>query len=168
MKKNKISLLTEGAMIAAVYAVLTLFFWQFSSMQIQVRISEALTILPYFTFSAVPGLTIGCLLFNVLSGATVLDVIFGTAATLLGAVGSYLIGKAGQTIPFAKFLVPIPPILANAIIIPWILKVAYNLSDAYWYLFATIGLGELISCGILGMILLFALRPIRGILFQKN
>ena len=169
-KKSNIMSLVTAAMIAALYVVLSFAIHAFglASGAIQVRISEALTILPYFTFSAVPGLTSGCLLFNVLSGATVLDVIFGTAATLLGAVGSYLIGKAGQTIPFAKFLVPIPPILANAIIIPWVLKTAYNLSDAYWYLFATIGLGELISCGILGMILLFALRPIRGILFQKN
>lgn len=169
-KKSNIMSLVTAAMLAALYVVLSFAINAFglASGAIQVRISEALTILPYFTFSAVPGLTIGCLLFNVLSGAAILDIIFGTAATLLGAMGSYLIGKAGRTIPWAKFLVPVPPILSNAFIIPWVLKTAYGLSDAYWYLFATIGIGEIISCGILGMILLFALHPMRGTLFQEH
>ena len=169
MKKNSnIMSLVTAAMIAALYVVLSFAINAFglASGAIQVRVSEALTILPYFTASAIPGLAIGCLLFNLLSGAAILDVIFGTAATLLGAVGSYFIGKAAKKAAWMKFLVPLPPILANAFIVPWVLKTAYGLSDAYWYLVATVGIGEVISCGVLGMVLLFALMPIRNILFK--
>jgi len=160
--------LATAAMIAALYVVLSLVSNAFglASGAIQVRISEALTILPYFTSSAIPGLTIGCLLFNLLSGAAILDVIFGTLATLLGAVCSYFLGKAAKKIAWMKFLVPVPPILANALIIPWILKTAYGLADTYWYLVATVGIGEIISCGMLGLVLLYALMPIRNVLFK--
>ena len=170
MKKtsNVMSLMT-AAMIAALYVVLSFAINAFglASGAIQVRVSEALTILPFFTPAAIPGLAIGCLLFNLLSGAAVLDVIFGTIATLLGAVGSYLIGKTARSIKCMKFLVPVPPILANAFIVPWVLKTAYGLTDAYWYLVATVGIGEVISCGVLGMVLLFALQPMRKYLFKE-
>ena len=162
--------LAIAAMIAALYVVLSFDINAFglASGAIHVRVSEALTILPYFTSSAIPGLTIGCLLFNLLSGAAVLDVVFGTLATLLGAIGSYFVGKAAKKAKLAKFLVPMPPILANAFIVPWVLKTAYGLTDAYWYLAATVGIGEVISCGVLGMVLLFALQPLRGTLFKGN
>ncbi|MBO5351753.1 MAG: QueT transporter family protein [Lachnospiraceae bacterium] len=168
MKTNQnIMSLVTAAMIAALYVVLSFAINAFglASGAIQVRVSEALTILPYFTPSAIPGLAIGCLLFNLLSGAAILDVVFGTLATLLGAIGSYFAGKAAKKVKWAKFLVPVPPVLTNAFIIPWVLKTAYGLTDAYWYLFATIGIGEVISCGILGILLLFALQPLRGTLF---
>ena len=165
-KSNILSLVT-AAMIAALYVVLSFAINAFglASGAIQVRVSEALTILPYFTFSAIPGLTIGCLLFNLLSGAAIFDVIFGTLATLLGTIGSYFLGRAAKKISWMKFLVPVPPILANAFIIPWILKTAYGLNDAYWYLVATVGIGEVISCGVLGMVLMFALMPLKRNLF---
>jgi len=161
--------LAIAAMIAALYVVLSFAINAFglASGAIQVRVSEAQTILPYFTASAIPGLTIGCLLFNLLSGAAILDVIFGTLATLLGAVGSYFLGKLTKKFSRLKFLVALPPILANAFIVPWVLKTAYGLKDAYWYLFATVGIGEVISCGILGMALLYALMPIRNVLFKN-
>lgn len=167
-KKSNIMSLVTAAMIAALYVVLSFAISAFglASGAIQVRVSEALTILPLFTAAAIPGLTIGCLLFNLLSGAAILDVIFGTIATLLGAAGSYVIGKATKKANWAKFLVPVPPILANAFIIPWILKTAYGLQDAYWYLVATVGIGEIISCGILGIVLMTALMPIRNVLFK--
>ena len=171
MKRNSnIMSLVTAAMIAALYVVLSFAINAFglASGAIQVRVSEALTILPYFTASAIPGLTIGCLLFNLLSGAAVLDVIFGTLATLLGAIGSWFIGKAARKISWLKYFVPIPPILANAFIIPWILKTAYGLSDAYWYLVVTVGIGEIISCGVLGIVLMMALMPIRNVLFKKQ
>lgn len=162
--------LVIAAMIAALYVVLSFAISAFglASGAIQVRVSEALTILPYFTSSAIPGLTIGCLLFNLLSGAAILDVIFGTIATLLGAAGSYLLGKAAKKTKWVKFLVPVPPILANAFIVPWVLKTAYGLTDAYWYLVATVGIGEIISCGVLGMVLMMALMPLRNVLFKEN
>ena len=171
MKKNSnIMSLVTAAMIAALYVVLSFAISAFglASGAVQVRVSEALTILPYFTASAIPGLTIGCLLFNLLSGAAILDVIFGTLATLLGAVGSYYLGKAVKKLGRIKFLVAVPPILANAFIVPWVLKTAYGLTDAYWYLVATVGIGEVISCGVLGMVLMTALMPIRNVLFKPN
>ena len=171
MKKNSnIMSLVTAAMIAALYVVLSFAISAFglASGAIQVRVSEALTILPYFTTAAIPGLTIGCLLFNLLSGAAVLDVIFGTLATLIGAVVSYFIGRAAKKIAWMKFLVPVPPILANAFIVPWVLRTAYGLADAYWYLFVTVGIGEIISCGVLGMVLMYALLPIRNVLFKEN
>lgn len=171
MKKtsNVMSLVT-AAMIAALYVVLSFAISAFglASGAIQIRVSEALTILPYFTASAIPGVTIGCLLFNLLSGAAILDVIFGTIATLIGAIASYFIGKAAKKVTWMKFLVPVPPILANAFIVPWVLKTAYGFEDAYWYLAATVGIGEVISCGVLGMLLLFALQPMRKYLFKEN
>ena len=167
-RTSNIMPLVTAAMIAALYVVLSFAISAFglASGAIQVRVSEALTILPYFTSSAIPGLTIGCLLFNLLSGAAVWDVIFGTLATLLGAVTSYFLGKAAKKFSWMKFLVPVPPILANAFIIPWILKTAYGLTDAYWYLVVTVGIGEIISCGILGIVLMYALMPIRNVLFK--
>ena len=168
-KKTNIMSLVTAAMIAALYVVLSFAINAFglASGAIQVRVSEALTILPYFTPAAIPGLTIGCLLFNLLSGAAILDVVFGTLATLLGAIVSYFLGKTAKKISWMKFLVPLPPILSNAFIVPWVLKTAYGLEDAYWYLAVTVGIGEIISCGILGMVLLYALLPLRNVLFKK-
>ncbi len=164
-KKNNVLSLVTAAMIATLYIVLSFAVSAFglASGVIQVRISEALTVLPYFTSSAIPGLTVGCLLFNLLSGAALPDIVFGTIATLLGAVDSYRIGKIARKVKWMKFLVPVPPILANALIIPWVLKTAYQLNDAYWYLVASVGIGEVISCGVLGLMLLFALLPFRRI-----
>ena len=168
-KHSNIMSLVTAAMIAALYVVLSfaIRLLGLDSGAIQVRVSEALTILPYFTPSAIPGLTIGCLLFNLLSGAAVLDVIFGTLATLAGAVGSRLIGKTAKKVSWMKYLVAVPPILANAFIVPWILKTAYGLADAYWYLVVTVGIGEIISCGVLGLMLMTALMPIRNVLFKE-
>ena len=153
--------ITLAAMVAALYVVLTFASNAFglASGVIQVRISEALTILPYFTPAAIPGLVIGCLLSNWLTGCVLPDIIFGTLATLLGALGSYALRKY-------KFLVPIPPILSNMIIVPWVLRFAYDVPDSIPFMMATVGAGELISCGILGIGLLFALNPFRSSIFK--
>ena len=167
-KQSNIMLLVTASMIAALYVVLSFVSNAFglASGAIQVRISEALTILPYFTVAAIPGVTIGCILFNLLSGAALLDVLFGGVASLIGAIISWYIGKAAKKINWMKYLVPIPPILSNAFIVPWVLKTAYGLTDTYWYLFITVGIGEVISCGILGILLMTALMPLRNILFK--
>lgn len=169
-RTSNIMPLAVSSMIAALYVVLSFASNAFglASGAIQVRVSEALTILPYFTISAIPGLTIGCLLFNLLSGAAILDVIFGALATLVGAICSYFLGKTAKKSGWMKYLVPVPPILANAFIVPWVLRTAYGLKDAYWYLFATVGIGEVISCGVLGMVLMCALMPIRHVLFRNH
>lgn len=152
--------LTQGAIIAALYIVFTFIANAFglANGTIQVRFSEALTILPYFTPAAIPGLTIGCLLSNILTGCTIFDIVFGTLATLIGAIFTYLLRKY-------KFLAPIPPIVANVLIIPPVLKIAYGATDALPFLMFTVGLGEVISCGIFGMILLFALNKRRNVIF---
>ena len=119
---------------------------------VQLRLSEALTILPAFTASAIPGLSVGCLLSNLLTGCAPWDVVFGTVATLIGAIGTRFIGRNN------KFLAAIPPILSNAIIIPFVLQKVYGVEDGFWYLFATVGLGEILSCGVLGCLLYTVLK----------
>lgn len=159
--RNKTLFITQAALIAAIYVVLVYVFKPISFSYIQVRIAEALTILPYFTPAAIPGVSIGCLLANLLTGADILDILFGTLATLLGAIGSYLVRKQ-------KFLVPLPPIIANSIIIPWILRYAYALPLSIPFMMLTVGIGEVISCGVLGLLLLFVLNKYRNTIFKNN
>ena len=164
MKNKNILLLTQAAMIAALYVVLTFLANAFglASGAIQVRLSEMLTILPAFTPASIPGLAIGCFLSNLLTGCCILDIVMGSIATLLGAIGAYLLRKW-------KWLIPIPAILANAMIVPWVLTspYGYGLTDAWSYLVVTVSVGEIISCGILGMILYFALQKYAGKLFYR-
>lgn len=169
-RNRRVTFIVTAAMIAALYVVLSLVSNAFglASGAIQLRISEALTILPAFTPAAVPGLAIGCLLFNLLSGAAMPDVIFGTIATLLGAIGSWRIATLWRGKRFMPFLLPLPPVFWNACIIPWVLKVAYGLTDVYWYLFATVGLGELLSCGVLGLLLYSSVKPVARFLFKTH
>jgi len=159
---KKALFITQAAMIAALYVVLTVFINAFNlaSGAIQVRISEALTVLPFFTPAAIPGLFIGCLISNIVTGCLPWDVVFGSMATLIGALGTYALRKY-------KFLAPVPPILANAFIVPIILIKVYAVPDAYWFLLLTVGAGEVISCGILGMILLFALNKYKDTIFRQ-
>ena len=163
MKNKKAYFITQAAVIAALYVVLTLFINAFdlASGAIQVRISEALTILPYFTPAAVPGLFIGCLLSNFMTGAAIWDIIFGSLATLSGAIGTYLLRKW-------KWCAPLPPILSNTIIIPFVLTYAYGIPGGIPFFMLTVGAGEVLSCGVLGMILLFALQRYRNIIFKNN
>ncbi len=161
--KKKTGNITRIAVIAAAYTAITCAFAFAASGVIQVRVAEALCILPYFTPYAIPGITLGCLLSNVLTGAmtggiVILDVIFGTFATFVGAVGSYLLRRW-------KWLVPIPPIAANVLIIPQVLKFVYGADEAVPFLMLTVGIGEIISVGVLGMILLFALEKHKNKLF---
>ena len=115
-KRTPTSYITQSAVIAAIYVVLTVVFAPISFNVMQVRISEMLTILPLFTSAAIPGLFIGCILGNLLGGAIVLDVVFGSIATLIGAVGGYLLRKN-------RWLVPVPAVVANAVIVPDIFMV---------------------------------------------
>ena len=160
MKTNKVLFLTQAAMIAALYVVLTFISNAFglASGAIQVRISEALTIFPYFTPSAVPGLFAGCLISNLLTGAALPDVIFGSIATLLGAVGTRALRKW-------KWLAPIAPIVSNTLIVPLILTYVYEIPGGLPYLMLTVGIGEIISCGIFGLFLLSVLQKYQAQLF---
>ena len=163
MKDQKVLFLTRAAMIAALYVVLTFVANAFglANYAVQVRFSEALTILPYFTPAAIPGLFIGCLLSNFMTGAAIWDIIFGSLATLIGAIGTYLLRKW-------KWCAPLPPILSNTIIIPFVLTYAYGIPGGIPFFMLTVGAGEVLSCGVLGMILLFALQRYRNIIFKNN
>jgi len=158
MKNKKLVFICQAAVIAALYVVLTYVFSAFASGVIQVRVSEALTILPAFTPAAIPGLVIGCLLSNTLTGCVLLDIIFGSVATLIGALGSYALRRH-------TWLVPIPPIVSNMIIVPFVLRYAYGATDAFPFMIATVGAGEIISCYLLGMLLYGALKKMNHSLF---
>lgn len=156
MKKQiNVTLLVQAAMIAALYVVLTIIAnaLGIASQAIQVRFSEALTILPYFTPAAIPGLFVGCILANFLTGAAIPDVVFGSLATLVGALLTYKLRRH-------KWITPIPPIVSNAVIIPPVLLFAYGIRPL-WFSFITVTAGEIISCGVLGMMLLFTLEKYR-------
>ena len=152
MKEKKTSpalYVTQGGIIAALYVVLTLITNAFGLANgvIQVRISEAMTILPAFIPAAIPGLFAGCILSNTLTGAILPDIIFGSLATLIGAFGTRMLRNK------KNILLPVPPILANTIIVPLVLKYAYRFDGTLPYMMVTVFIGEFISCGILGLAL---------------
>ena len=153
--------LTQSGVIAAVYVLLTMLAaaMGLDSGAVQLLLSEALTILPVFTPAAVPGLFIGCLLSNLLAGGVIWDVIFGSLATLLGAIGTRLLRKK-------RWLACLPPILANVLIIPFVLTYAYGIPGGIpWFMF-TVGMGEVLSCGLLGQLLWSTLDKHKGQLFK--
>ena len=145
---KKVVLVTHGAIIAALYIALTYLANAFglASGAIQVRLSEALTVLPFFTPAAVPGLFLGCIISNLLTGCVALDTVFGSLATLLGALGTRCLAKK-------RLLAPVFPILANTAVIPFLLRYVYGIPGSLGYFFLTVFVGEVISCGILGSIL---------------
>lgn len=162
MKKTKTPFLVQAAAIAAVYVVLTLLFAPLSYGAIQIRFAEALTILPFFTPAAVPGLFAGCLLSNLFGSAIPLDIICGSFATLAGAIGTRLLHKK------SKWLAPVPPILANTLIVPFVLSYGYGVNLPIPLLMLTVGIGEIISCGVFGMIILLALSKRETAIFSKQ
>ncbi len=162
MKKLNTKQIVYGGLIAALYVVLTFVAsaMGLASGAIQVRLSECLTILPVLMISAVPGLTVGCVLANLLTGCAAWDVVFGSLATLLGAIGTRLLRKKPA-------LAWIPPVISNMIIVPLVLIHVYGVPDVsvtvpftritlsgsgFLPLMITVGIGEIISCGILGML----------------
>lgn len=159
MKENRspARALCRGALIAAMYVALTVLAAQLglSSGVIQLRLSEALCVMPLFTAAAVPGLAVGCFLANALTGAVALDVVMGAAATLIGALGTYALRRR----PLPALL---PPILANTVIVPWVLRYGYGVPDAIWYMMLTVGAGEVLSVGVLGFLLYLSLRRRAG------
>jgi len=160
MKQNRSLFMTQAAMIAAVYVVLTFVGASFALGPVQVRFAEALAVLPFFTPAAVPGLFAGCLVGNLLAGAILPDIIFGSLATLIGAWGS-------RHLRSYPMLVSLPPILSNTIIIPFILRYAYCEPIPIPFMMLTVGIGEVISCGILGYGLIRILGKYRNIIFKE-
>ncbi|WP_411676050.1 QueT transporter family protein [Caproicibacter sp.] len=142
-----------AAMIAALYTVLTLLaaLWGLAYGPVQFRFSEALTILPVFTFSAVPGLTVGCFLSNLFSGYST-DMVVGTLATLISAVGTRLLrGVRWHGLPI---LAPLPPVLVNAVFVGAEIVILSPGGFAWAEFFTqalSVGLGELVVCYGLGL-----------------
>ncbi len=161
MKKLHLLYLVHGAVIAALYVVLTMLVAPIAFGPIQFRFSEALTILPFFTPAAIPGLFVGCLLSNLIGGAVVWDVLFGSLATLVGAIGTYLLRRHRKLLCF-------PPIISNTLIIPFVLHYAYGEAALIPYLMLTIGIGEILSVGVCGNLLLETLMPYRKLLFPEE
>ncbi len=151
--KNKSRYIAHAAIISALYVVLTYIsnLFGLANGAIQIRFSEALTVLPVFTPSAIPGLFFGCLISNILSGCVIWDIIFGSLATLLGAILTSVIKKY-------KYIASVPPIISNTIIIPFVLKFAYGLPSGLSYLIITVCAGEILSCGVLGTLLMLYLE----------
>jgi len=170
--RAKVLFLAQAGVIAALYVVLTIFINAFNlaSGAIQVRISEALCILAIFTPAAVPGLAIGCLLSNIFTGCILWDIIFGTCATLVGAFFSYKLRSH-------KFLATLPPVVANMIVVPFVLYYGYGLSAAWIvggvdlsipFYMVTVGAGEVISVCVLGTLLRKALEPVSKYIFKAD
>ena len=151
--KEKTLQLTRAALIAALYVILTFLSQLFglASGAIQFRLSEALTCMPLFYKEAIPGLWVGCVLANLLTGCAI---VFGSLATFLGAVGTYYIGRKKPA------LGPIFPIAANMLIVPAVLQHVYGAPESYWYLMITVGIGEIACCGVLGFILYKAYKKV--------
>ncbi len=159
--KKKSTHVIYGAILAALYVVLTLISGMLglSSGLIQLRLSEALCVFACFTPYAIPGLTIGCLVANMITGAVIWDVLFGTLATFLGVLLAYVFrGRRAVALCF--------PVLTNTLILPFVLKLGYGIVGNVWYMFLTIGLGEILSCGILGSFLGAILEKYKRILFR--
>ena len=162
-RRSKTIFLCQGAIIAAIYVVLTYVTHMFGldSGVIQLRVSEMLCILPMFTPAAIPGLYLGCLLANLLTGAVWLDIIAGPIATLLGALGTYALRKY-------KWLAPLPPIIANTVIIPFVLAIGYGMEQAIPLMMLTVGVGEVLSIYLLGMMFYFAVRKQAPKIFELH
>ncbi len=162
MKRNaKTVFLCQGAIIAALYVVLTYVAKLFGldSGVIQVRVSEMLCILPIFTPAAIPGLYLGCLISNLLTGAVWLDIVVGPIATLIGALGTYFLRKH-------PIVATLPPVAANALIVPFVLAYGYGVEEAIPFMMLTVGIGELISVCVLGTGLYFSLKKHENRIFK--
>ena len=162
-QRDRILYLAQAGLIAALYTVLTLIVSALglASGVIQIRLSEALCILPIFLPAAIPGLTIGCLISNLITGCIWQDILFGTLATLIGAVGARLLRK----IPW---LAPLPTVVANTVIVPFVLAYGYGFEGGVLYFMGTVGIGELLSAYLAGMVFYYAVKPYAARVFNRT
>lgn len=163
--ENKIKIITRAGIIAALYAALTIILQPISFGPVQFRVSEALTVLPFFFPEAIPGLFIGCIISNLFSSnIVILDVIFGSLATLLAAICTYKIK--------IKWLAPLPPVIFNAVIIGLVITFSFASSDGFIASFlanaASVGGGEFVVCYGLGIPLILIIERIRSSLTMKK
>ena len=152
-KRGTARFITRAGVVAALYVVLTYIttLCGLASGAVQFRISEMLTILPVFMVEAVPGLALGCLIANMLSGGlAVIDIIFGTVATLIGAVGAYLLRKLS---PKLIWIATLPNIVANTLILPPVILYAYGSDYGYFLTMLFIFISQVLAAGIGGTLL---------------
>lgn len=164
-RQNSIHFIIEGALIAAAYVGLTMIsnLLNLAFGPIQLRISEALTVLPVFTPAAIPGLAIGCFISNIVSTIGPVDMVFGTAATLAAAALTYLLRKiCVKGLPLLSLL---SPVVLNAIVIGIEIDLFFLPEGADLWGFvssaATVGLGELAACILLGVPLFWVIKKYR-------
>ena len=151
-----------AGLIAALYIALTYLAMALGldKNAIQIRFSESLIVLAFITPAAIPGLYIGCLLANILTACAPLDILMGSFATLIGALGAHLIGKMRNK-KLARWLCTIPNVIVNTVIVTIVCYICYTAPDAQTpsiipFYAVTVFIGEVISCGVLGTILLFS------------
>ena len=156
-KKSVGSFLAKSSVIAAIYAVATMALPFMSYGGVQLRVSEALTLLPLFFAEAIPGLFIGCLIANLL-GNGLLDIIFGSLATLIAAGLTYLVGKLIKNNVLRLLLGGIPPIIINAIVIPFTYLLVTELSSLYFVNFLTVFIGQVLAVYLFGGLLYLAIN----------
>ncbi len=162
MKNKGVLFVTQAGLIAALYVTLTYVFAAISFGEVQLRIAEALTILPMFTPAAIPGLFVGCIIGNAMGGAVLPDIICGSLATLAGAFGTWMLRKKSPLIGC------LPPIIANMIVVPFVLRYAYAVSLPLWFMALTVGGGEVLGCGILGCVLYYGLNKHKDVMFRPE
>lgn len=157
-KKRTTSLALSG-IIASVYFIVCMAFYPLSFGGIQVRFAEALTILPLFFGEAVFGLAIGCLIANFF-GNGILDIVFGTLATLISAIFTYFIGKKIKNPKFRFFIGAFPPVIINAICVPFTFLLLVELKELYFISMLQIFIGQTISIYLVGALIYFPLLKI--------
>lgn len=153
MRKFSTRDLTLAAVVAALYATLTLVLPIPQYGGIQLRVAEAFTVLPFLFPQAIPGLAVGCFIANLIGSPMVVDWIFGTLATLLAAIWTSRMKN--------RWLAPLPPVICNAVIVGAEIAWFFPEGMAFWPAYAlnafTVGVGELIACYLLGGLLLTVL-----------
>ncbi len=151
----------RGALIAAAYATLSYLSAPLTFMFFQFRLSEALCVLPIFLPEAIPGLFVGCIIANYLSGCVLWDIVFGSLATLIGAVLARALSKLPRKLMFISTL---PTVFANAFIVPFVIKYAYGSPESYFFLFVTVMAGELVTATGVGTLLYYQLEKRKSLL----
>ena len=163
-KKSSTILLCRSGIISALYVGLTMAFGALAYGPLQIRPAEALCILPLFFPETIPGLFVGCMLANLLSGYGALDIVLGSLTTLISAVVTWGIGKALKQNFLSAILGGIPPVLFNAIVIPFVIILASpdESLSAYWVYFAQMLITQSVWVYALGMPLYFGIKRMRS------
>lgn len=165
IRNRSLRFIVQSSIIAAIYITITLIIAPISSGLTQLRVSEALTLLPCFTPAAIPGLFVGCFLANLITGAFWLDIIFGSLATLMAATLTYFIYKYIKA-PLNKWLAPLPPVMVNAFVVGWILFAVYDVGVPYWHCAISVGIGQFLACYAIGLPFMSLLEKHRAKIFK--